>query len=137
MKFLIALSFLISASAFADLANKEIKCYETTQHGGHRRIAYILEARGGMIYLSYPDNLQAPLKLNYEGCLARPNGGGTIGGTNGGISGISSIPRYSLELCPTRGQEIQGLISFKASVGQDEETVYCEKSIRDLFKANI
>jgi hypothetical protein len=131
MKLLIVLSVLYSSSVLAEFKNTEIKCYESTQ-GSRSRISYVLESKDGMIYLTHPIILQARLKLNYEGCLERPNGESVSKGT---ISSISS-PRNSLELCPSRGQEIHNLILFEASLGLDSETVYCEKEIREWLKSD-
>jgi hypothetical protein len=131
MKLLIALSLLCMSSAFAEFKNTEIKCYESAR-GSRGRISYILESKDGMIYLTYPILLQAELKLNYEGCLERPNGGSVPKGT---ISSISS-PRNSLELCPNRGQEIQKLVLFEARLGLDVEAVYCEREIQEWLKSD-
>jgi hypothetical protein len=122
MKFLIALSVLVSASAFANPHNK-IKCYEQVQQGGDAEVVYVLEEKGDYLYVKYPTELKGKLMMSQDGCLEQR------------INGTPGFDGRGLELCPTDGQQIRNLVPVEATVGyQQSETVYCEKSILPWFK---
>lgn len=131
MKFLIALSILASATAFAQENRRAIFCYESARQGGHGEVAYFLEERGEgnqVLHVVYPYELSGPLKLDEEsGCLEHPGGG----------SGTTTVQPDRLRLCPAQGQRINDLVPVEASVGRDEETVYCDKRIKRWFEADF
>lgn len=123
MKFLIALSVLASSSVFANIdGDRYIKCYEVDQ--GDRELEYVLEEKGGYLWLKHP--FKAQLELNQERCLE----------TKYGVDPVSMMGR-DLELCRGDGQRINGLIPVEAEEHYDqqeeERTVYCEKELKRWF----
>jgi hypothetical protein len=124
MKFLIALSVLASTTVFAnehEMPRRTIKCYEPAPQGQQGDIMFKLEQRGNgpILHLVYPFN--QPLRLNEEsGCLEHPGN-------------PDLTPPARLSLCPTTGQRINGLVPVEATLGQEEDTVYCERKIERWF----
>ncbi|WPU63281.1 hypothetical protein [Peredibacter starrii] len=122
MKFLIALSLLASASAFAESMGREewVKCYDMAQ-GNDMEVVYKLKSHHGYKSVVYP--FKQPLRLNEQsGCLEYPRTS----------SMVEEAPAY-LTLCPGEGQRVNGLIPVEATYGSDEDTVYCEKKIWHWF----
>lgn len=126
MKFLLALTVLASTTVFAQRHHDKIKCYEPAQQGGRGELAYVLEERGEgdrVLHVVYPDDLSGPLKLDREtGCLEHPGNGPE-----------AADPKDRLQLCEGEGQSIGRLVPIEATVGRDEQTVYCERAIQDWF----
>ena len=119
MKFLIALSLLVSASAFAENMGREewVKCYDTAQ-GSDMQVVYKLKSYHGRKSVVYPFN--QPLILDEESnCLVYP------------LQAEGAVPHVNF--CPGEGQRVNGLVPVEATYGQEEDTVYCEKKISRWF----
>ena len=123
MKFLIALSVLASATAFANVEDsRTIKCWEVRQ--GDRDLQYVMEEKNGYLFLKKP--FYAQMELNQDRCLE----------TRYGADPVSMMGR-DLELCRGDGQRINGLIPVEAEEHYDQQeedrTVYCEKELKRWF----
>jgi hypothetical protein len=105
--------------------HRTIKCYEPAPQGQRGDLVYKLVERGDGPVLHLVRPFQQPLKLNdVSGCLEFP-----------GDAESFSQPPARLSLCPTQGQRINGLVPVEATLGmEDEETVYCERSIERWFE---
>lgn len=127
MKFLIALSVLASTSVFAnDIGNRNwIKCYEPAEQGERGDLVYKIKAHGQspVLHVVYP--FHQPLRLNEQSnCLEHPG--------NGPVETLEQ-PSF-LRLCPTQGQSIDGLVPVEAIMGEEDDTVYCEREILPYFE---
>lgn len=128
MKFLIALTVLISSSAFAnglDLGGK-IKCYESPQQTGRGDVKYVFQTENGRIKLAYPERIW--LEQEREGnhyCLEEQR-------SRDGETGDTGSFFNRFKACPGQGQEIGGLIPVEVDNSQNE-TVYCEREIEKWF----
>jgi hypothetical protein len=125
MKFLIALTVLTSATAFAQTNGNhygKIKCYEPAEQGRRGDVALVLQK----INPAYPSQpvlqvvhpFQAELYTDGE-CFETRNIGTSTDMAN----------LHKFELCQSQGQRINGLVPFEYEVQGQEETVYCDSKI--------
>lgn len=123
MKFLLALTLMVSATAFAN-NDRYIKCWDTAQEDGGRpayvfKAEYDMEAVNRDLHLIYPFDFELH---NYHGCL--------VGGYP---SETAEMNNGKFKICPTQGQSINGLIPFEVEERFFEGTVYCEKGLKRYF----
>jgi hypothetical protein len=119
MKFLIALSVLVSASAFAQ-GQSDIHCYEQGQ-GDNNVPAYTFRTAGNSIHLDYPSGVNGNLQNEGE-CLIK----------NGDDNLVGSRPRFAA--CLSEGQRIGTKIPVDIfRWNQFFETVYCEETLEPWF----
>lgn len=119
MKFLIALSLLVSTAAFANERGHYIKCYDTAQ-GDNMEVVYKFKAAYDWIKLIKP--VHQPLRLDeQDNCLEYP------------ILNSETELQPTYRFCLEDGQRVNGLIPVEAEYGQEEETVYCERKILKYF----
>jgi hypothetical protein len=115
MKFLIALTVLVSTSVFAETMNRDlVKCYDAAQ-GEDREVVYKLAKHDGHIRLVYPRDLAQEL-VRDDGCLETMRTDEAINGN-------------WIRFCREEGQRINGLVPVEVKFNHEEETVYCEKKI--------
>lgn len=122
MKFLIALSVLASATAFAD-EHRYIKCWDTAQEEGGRP-AYVFKTEheaenfNGDIGLVYPYEFDL---RTHDHCLVSEHHPSSV------------VDNGKFRICPTQGQSINGLVPFEVEERFFEGTVYCEKQLKRFF----
>lgn len=126
MKFLLALSVLMTTSVFAQAMDGErwLKCYDTAQ-GSDMEVVYKLKKHYQHISLVYPQDWAQQLEVRND-CLASTRN-----------DSETTFDGRWIKFCPTDGQRVNGLIPVDVSWGheeQEEDTVYCEKEIVKWIK---
>jgi hypothetical protein len=128
MKFLLALTVLVSAAAFSQPdhgrdheRDRSIKCYDSTQRD-RGDIAYIFVKKDYELRLVYPRERASEIWLNNRRCLETR-------------SGAPTMNHDDLEFCRTDGQRVNGLVPIEVTDGRTD-TVYCERELLRYFNSD-
>lgn len=137
MKFLVALSVMLSASAFAQGAppDNKIRCYEPPRQNQTSQVVLVLEQVGNTLKVVEPEEHKGNLILD-NGCLI-PEPTVPTRPTKPSLHDVNEIAKVQ-KLCPTQGQEIRKLTPIDMTLQNlPVSTVYCDKRILPFFNLPI